>query len=96
MKILFCPSEEIGNTLEERYYEALISDFFECRVDSLIFHQGDTVEEIFDLIDDCDMLVLTVSSMVGITLKTMSVIKIATALKKSTFIIDCKSIGKEE
>lgn len=89
--IIFCPTPELGNTLEERYKEQAIAEAFDGKVISLIYHQGDTDEELFDLTCDCDMVVVMTNRENEAEHKAFKVLNWAMQLQKPVYQVQQKA-----
>lgn len=88
--ILFCPPIQLGNTLQERYAEQAIAEAFEGKVQSLVLHQGETDEELFDLICDSDLVVVMTMGENSVTERTYKVITVALQMNKPTYWVKQK------
>jgi CMP-2-keto-3-deoxyoctulosonic acid synthetase len=84
--ILFCPPDEFGNTLQERYAEQAIGEAFEGKVISLALIKGESDEEIFDQLCDCDLVVvMTIGDEPSVSERTYDVVKAALQINKPVY-----------
>lgn len=83
--ILFCPLEEIGNTMFERQIENHLSTLYKDKIISTLYTQNYNVVQIFDLVYDADKIVVLVESRqppYDISDKTFHILQMAHQLGK--------------
>jgi hypothetical protein len=88
--ILFCPPDEFGNSLQERYAEQAIAEAFEGKVISLALIQGESDEEIFDLLCDCDLVVVMTMEEPSVSERTYNLVRTALQINKPVYQVKHK------
>ena len=83
--ILFCPAPSMENDLEERKIESAIGEAFNGKVNSLIYHQNDNDEELFDLVCEADLVVIMCDNEWTTTEKGFKAVHIAHQINKPIY-----------
>lgn len=93
--ILFCPLEEIGNTLCERQIEHGLSVKFNDRVVSTLYTHNFSEAEMFDLICDCKFMAILVDADNTIDERTINLLPIAGATNTPILPINIETIERK-
>ena len=83
--ILFCPAPDMPNGLLERRCESFLVSLFQVKVISLTYHQGDSREELFDLVCQSQCVAFSISKHNTITYECKFCLDVAKQLKKPVY-----------